>query len=242
MFPESFSDFIFYQKKKDILIYKATDATHQYILKCSENTNPVVRQALLDEYNGLRSLSHPSLPHYYGFKEDFLLPETATPALTLCMECCDGTLLPTLAGKLSLNQLLSIVLATGKVLAYLLNNGILYTDLHPSNILVRNEDTDLQITLLDFTYCYYFLNNPNPPYSLRFSYNLSPNLKGQQLLIQELTFFFHALLELKEEASKAKFSQTTFPFSVYMLLETGNHPAETLSLQEFLIMLKKCIV
>ena len=242
MFPELFSDFTFYQKKKDILIYKATDASHQYILKCSENTSPIVRQALLDEYNGLRSLSHPSLPHYYGFKEDFLLPKTAKPALALCMEYCEGTLLPALVRKLSLNQLLSIVLATGEVLAYLLDNGILYTDLHPSNILVRNEDTDLQITLLDFTYCYYFLKNPNPPYSLRFSYNLSPNLKGQQLLIQELTFFFHALLELKEEAAREKFPKEPLPFSLYMLLETGNHPAETLSLREFLIMLKKCIV
>lgn len=242
MFPESFSDFTFYQKKKDILIYKATDASHQYILKCSENTSPVVRQALLDEYNGLGSLTHPSLPHYYGFKEDFLLPQTEKTALALCMEYCDGTLLPALVRKLSFHQLLSIVLATGEVLSYLLDNGILYTDLHPSNILVRNADSNLQITLLDFTYCYYFLNNPNPPYSLRFSYNLSPNLKGQQLLIQELTFFFHALLELKEEAAEAKAPKEPLPFSVYMLLETGNHPAETLSLQEFLVMLKKCIV
>ena len=32
MFPKSFSDFTFYQKKKDILIYKAADSNHQYIL------------------------------------------------------------------------------------------------------------------------------------------------------------------------------------------------------------------
>ena len=41
MFPKSFSNFTFYQKKKDILIYKAADSNHQYILKCSENTTPV---------------------------------------------------------------------------------------------------------------------------------------------------------------------------------------------------------
>lgn len=242
MFPESFSDFTFYQRKKDIVIYKAADARHQYILKCSENTGSVIRQAFLDEYNGFSPLSHPSLPHYYGFSDSFSLPGIPKTTLALCMEYCDGILLPGLAGKLTLNQILSIVLSTGEILAYLLDNGILYTDLHPSNILVRNENTDLQITLLDFTFCYYFLNNPNPPYSLRFSYNLSPNLKGQQLLIQELTFFFHALLELKEESSEEKSSKTVLPFSVYMLLETGNHPAETLSLQEFLIMLKECII
>lgn len=242
MFPESFSDFTFYQRKKDIVIYKATDATHQYILKCSENKEPSIRQALLDEYNGLLPLSHPSLPCYYGFCENFLLPETRKPSLALCMEYCEGTLLPVLVQSLSLQQLLSIVLSVGEILAYLLDNGILYTDLHPSNILVRNGNTDLQITLLDFTYCYYFLNNPNPPYGLRFSYNLSPNLKGQQLLIQELTFFFHALLELKEEAFEENPQKIHLPFSVYMLLETGNHPAETLSLPEFLMMIKKCII
>lgn len=53
MFPKSFSNFTFYQKKKDILIYKAADSNHQYILKCSENTTPALKQALLDEYEGL---------------------------------------------------------------------------------------------------------------------------------------------------------------------------------------------
>lgn len=242
MFPESFSAFTFYQKKKDTLIYKAADTSHQYILKCSENTSPVIRQALFDEYNGLSLLSHPALPHYYGIKEDFYIPGISTPALALCMEFRDGILLPELVDRLSLHEILSIVLATGEVLSYLLENGILYTDLHPSNLLIKNMDTKLQITLLDFTYCYYFLNNPNPPYSLRFSYNLSPDLKGQQLLIQELCFFFHALLELKEDSSTDPRSKTALPFSVYMLLETGNHPAESLSLQEFLIMIEKCIV
>ena len=74
MFPKSFSDFTFYQKKKDILIYKAADSNHQYILKCSENTTPALKQALLDEYEGLSPLSHPSLPKYYGFCENFSLP------------------------------------------------------------------------------------------------------------------------------------------------------------------------
>lgn len=101
------------------------------------------------------------------------------------MECCDGCLLPKLVPFLALEDLLYLLLSTGKVLSYLLEKGILYTDLHPSNVLIRTLDGHLAITLLDFTYCYYFLNNPNPPYELRFSYNLSPDLKGQQMLIQE---------------------------------------------------------
>ena len=135
MFPESFSELTFYQKKKDILIYTATDSKHQYILKCSENI-PSVRQALLDEYEGLSPLSHPSLPHYYGFQEDFPLPGTTVPLLSLCMEHCEGTLLPELVPFLSLKDLLRILFSTGEVLAYLLENGILYTDLHPSILLI----------------------------------------------------------------------------------------------------------
>ena len=137
MFPKSFSDFTFYQKKKDILIYKAADSNHQYILKCSENTTPALKQALLDEYEGLSPLSHPSLPKYYGFCENFSLPESNTPVFALCMECCDGSLLPKLVPFLALEDLLYILLSTGKVLSYLLEKGILYTDLHPSNVLIR---------------------------------------------------------------------------------------------------------
>ena len=92
MFPKSFSDFTFYQKKKDILIYKAADSNHQYILKCSENTTPALKQALLDEYEGLSPLSHPSLPKYYGFCENFSLPESNTSVFALCMECCNGSI------------------------------------------------------------------------------------------------------------------------------------------------------
>lgn len=160
------------------------------------------------------------------------------------MEHCEGTLLPELVPSLSLKDLLRILFSTGEVLAYLLENGILYTDLHPSNLLIRTTGQHRMVTLLDFTYCYYFLNNPNPPYTLRFSYNLSPDLKGQQMLIQELTFFLHALLEQKEQATEKQTNslQKSLPFSVYMLLETGNHPPETLSLREFLLMIKQCII
>ena len=45
------------RKKKIFLIYKAADSNHQYILKCSENTTPALKQALLDEYE-----DYPSVP------------------------------------------------------------------------------------------------------------------------------------------------------------------------------------
>lgn len=108
---------------------------------------------------------------HFGQEQAFLF-------LPLCMEHCEGTLLPELVPSLSLKDLLRILFSTGEVLAYLLENGILYTDLHPSNLLIRTTGQHRMVTLLDFTYCYYFLNNPKPPYTLRFSYNLSPDLKG----------------------------------------------------------------
>lgn len=73
MFPKSFSDFTFYQKKKDILIYKAADSNHQYILKCSENTTPALKQALLDEYEGLSPLVPSISPKVLWVLREFLI-------------------------------------------------------------------------------------------------------------------------------------------------------------------------
>lgn len=232
MFPERFTAITFYQKKKDIVIYRAKDATHCYILKCIITEDEAVKQAFRDEYETLKLLSHPCLPIYYGLKEDFILPGQNQHALALCMEHRTGVSLADASSSLTLPELLAVTCSAGEVLSYLLTCGVLYTDLHPSNLLIQKEGGALRLTLLDFTYCYYFLTNPNPAYPLRFSYDLSPELKGQQLLIQELTLLLHALLEGREDS---------LPFSLCVLLETGFHPAETLSLEEFLSMLKECI-
>ena len=241
MFPAQFTDLQFYQKKKDMILYKAADDFHHYFLKCIITEKESVKQAFRDEYETFHQLSHPSIPVYYGLKEDFLLPD-GSQALALCMEYCEGIPLPSAAPFFTLHDLLNLILQTGYILEFLLENGVLYTDLHPSNLLVHpmpKEDRDVfRLVLLDYTYCYYFLKNPSPPYPLRFSYNLSPSLRGQQLLIQELTFLFHALLELKGNSTPA----APLPFSVCTLLETGFHPSDTLLLKEYLLMVKECII
>ena len=83
---------------------------------------------------------------------------------------------PALSSPLTFEEINAVILTTGDILLYLLKNGVLYTDLHPSNLLLSRDftpegKTQMQVTLVDFTYCYYFLQtNPAPSYSLRFSY------------------------------------------------------------------------
>ncbi|MDD7210309.1 MAG: protein kinase [Lachnospiraceae bacterium] len=238
MFPQHFTVLSFYQKKKDIWIYRAQDEEHHYILKCIRSGQSDLHQAILDEYESLCHLSHPGIPSYFGLCENFVLPDRAESVTALCMEECTGIPLLKKASFLSVNDTLSILFSIGEILSFLLQNGILYTDLHPSNILIRELGDHYSVTLLDFTCCYYFLKNPNPSYPLRFSYNLSPDLKGQQMLIQELSLLFHALLSLHNNTRE----EMNLPFRVCMLLETGNHPEETLSLEDFLRMIKECII
>lgn len=233
MFPAQLYDFEFYQKKKDILLYRAKDHARHYILKSIIAKNDAVRQAFYDEYESLSQMISPSLPIYYGIEEDFHYPDREGSYLTLCMEDCSDKE-PLSMEHYSLSELLQILHKCGQTLLYLLNHGILYTDLNPSNILVGENGDSFEITLLDFTYCYYFIRNPRPAYPLRFSYNLTPSLKGHQLLIQELALLLQQMIMEKEEISLSS--------SVCLLLETGLHPSENLLLPDFLVLIEKAFV
>ncbi len=233
MFPEQFISLEFYQKKKDILLYRAKDHARNYILKSIIAKDDAVRQAFYDEYETLSNLIHPSLPIYYGITEDFHYPDSEETYLTLCMEDCFSSL-PLNEFSFDSNTLLKIIYRTGEILLYLINHGILYTDLNPSNILIHQDEESLDITLIDFTYSYYFLRNPNPDYPIRFSYNLSPSLKGHQMLIQELALLLQEMISQDESLS--------YPSSVYLLLETGLHPADTMLLPDFLLLLKQTFI
>lgn len=236
MFPDSFHTLQLYQKKKDILLYQASDGVHSYMLKCTFSKDPAIREAFQDEYRGLSSLYHPSLPAYFGLSDSFILPGESSPCLALCMEDCRGANLLSIH-SLSLSDIMKILSISTELLLYLLKHGILYTDLNPANLLLQKEGNNLQLTLIDFTFCYYFLQNPHPAYSLRFSYNLSPELRGQQLLIQELAFLLEELLE-----QQRPFFSDPIPSSVYRLMETGMHPTESLTLSDFLFMIQEMTI
>lgn len=229
MVSTQFTSIQFLQKKKDITLYRAADTSRQYILKSIITKDTAVRQAFYDEYETLSALRHPSIPVYYWLKEDYFLPGAETGALTLCMEDCSR---PAPSTLFSVDELCQILLKTTDILSYLLDNGVLYTDLNPSNLIISQCQEGYAVTLIDFTYCYYFLRNPSPAYSLRFSYNISPQKKGRQFLIQALTFLFYDLIE----ANRIE----TLPSSIYQLLETGRNPSEELSLEDYSAMLRRC--
>lgn len=233
MFPQQFTSFEFLQKKRGILLYHAKDDSHHYILKSIITKEEADRQAFYDEYESLRVLESPFLPKYYGIREDFSYPDREGAFLTLCMEDC-STEKPFCADHYSLTELLRILHQAGDILFYLLKQGILYTDLNPSNLMVKGQEESIEVKLIDFTYCYYFLRNPRPLYPLRFSYDLSPHLKGHQLLIQEMALLLQEFLGQRDDLH--------LPSSVYFLLETGLHPSESLLLPDYLALIKKSFI
>lgn len=229
MVPTHFTSIEFFQKKKDITLYRAADETQRYILKSIITKDTSVRQAFYDEYETLSALRHPSIPVYYWLREDYQVPGQKSGTLTLCMEDCSQ---PAPVFLFSIGELCRILYKTTDILSYLLENGVLYTDLNPSNLIISEAHGDYAVTLVDYTYCYYFLRNPYPAYPLRFSYNISPQLKGQQFLIQALTFLLYDLVEENHIEQ--------LPSPVYQLLETGRNPSEELSLHDFQEMLRHC--
>ncbi len=212
------------------MIYRAKDPARNYILKSIITKDEEVRQAFYDEYESLSQLNSPSLPLYYGIEEHFHYPDREGDYLTLCMEDCVYEH-PFSLEYYSISEVVEILKETGEILLYLLNHGILYTDLNASNLLVRKEEEGWHVTLIDFTFCYYYMRNPHPAYSLKFSYNLSPSLKGHQLLIQELALLLQDLVMQSQEE--------TLPSGLFFLLETGLHPTESLLLPDYLELLKK---
>lgn len=230
MFPSNFTTIQFFQKKRDITLYHACDPSHRYIIKSIITKDISVKQAFSDEYQTLSSLHHPSIPIYYGISEHFRGPGQTTDALALCMEDCSC---PAPTNAYSLSALCEILKQTADILTFLLKHGILYTDLNPSNLIISQKESGAyHVTLIDYTYCYYFLRNPYPSYIPRFSYDLSPQLKGQQFLIQALTYLFYDLIEQNH------ITELTSP--IYQLLETGRNPSSTLSLQDFSQMIQHC--
>ena len=86
MVPTHFTSIEFFQKKKDITLYRAADETQRYILKSIITKDTSVRQAFYDEYETLSALRHPSIPVYYWLREDYQVPGQKSGTLTLCME------------------------------------------------------------------------------------------------------------------------------------------------------------
>ncbi len=233
MFPSSFQTFHFFQKKRDALLFQASSGVRKYFVKIFFTKDPTLLEAIHDEYETLSMLSHPGIPIYYGLNEHYHLPDHPDDCIAMCIADCTPSH-PLALYNLPESSLLQVILQVGELLSWLLANGILYTDLNPSNLLVDVENGTPRVTLVDFTCCYYFLRNPSPSYRLRFSYDLNPALKGQQLLIQELSFLLHELMTASPDSA--------FSSRLYTLLETGLHPSSSLSLEKYLFLIKELII
>ncbi|MDO4556058.1 MAG: AarF/UbiB family protein [Lachnospiraceae bacterium] len=199
------------------LIYLASDKDTSYVVKTPRQKSDAILEAYEDEYHTLSSLSHPVLPVYYGLIPELIIGQAKDPVPALLMEYIDGTALSS-AHYLTTKQLKKYILDLGDVLLLLLSNGLLYTDLHPGNLLIAKD----QLRLIDFTCAYYFIRNPHPSYVPKISYHLNQNLKGQQLLIQALTFL---LSHLSDDLTSG------IPPS---LLSLGENPYKGLDFSDFL--------
>ena len=208
---------------KQSILYLVSNGFSRYVLKTPRSSSLSIKEAYQDEFETLKNLSHPVLPRYYAFYEEVRLPGNETPVPALLMEYVDGRPLSSVE-YLTTKELKKYILDLGEGLMTLLTNGVLYTDLHPGNLILSNG----QIKLIDFTQAYYFLKNPYPSYTPKISYQLDQNLKGQQLLIQALTFL---LMNLPEHCSIQGIPKP--------LLKYGIQPQGTLTFSEYLDCLLK---
>lgn len=199
-------------------LYLATDGTDSFVVKVPRESSDAILEAYEDEYETLKDLSHPVCPHYYAMLPELQIGPDSHPVPALLMEYIDGIPLSSIK-YLTTKQLKKYILDLGDFLLLLLSKGVLYTDLHPGNLLIKDD----QIKLLDFTCAYYFVRNPYPSYVPKISYHLNQHLKGQQLLVQALTFLLTHLPE--------QFSIQGIPDS---LIQMGENPHSGLSFSDFL--------
>ena len=206
------------ERPRNSIIYKVTDGTNSFVMKASLTPSDTDREAFEDEYLSISRITHQALPKYYAYYTCIRIPDAMEPVPAVLMEYVDGVPL-SLIEHLTTKQLKKYILDLGDTLLVLFQQGILYLDLHPGNLIIQNN----QIRLVDFTKAYYYQRNPNPSYMPKTSYQLNQHLPGQQLLIQALTLL---LLHLPEQS----FMQGIPP----SLIRLGEHPHQGITFSEFL--------
>lgn len=230
--------FKLHKRKSDTLIYKCTYEGKPCILKSIIAKDGALKQAFYDEYENIRHLSHPGIPNYLWYEENYCLPGSHIPTAVLCIEDCrypnqkNLSLEEVITGAEALepSMLPGIIYDLLDLLSYLLKNGVLYTDLNPANILIHQAGDCVSIHLIDYTCCYYYKANPHPSYHIRFSYDLNPDLSGQGMLIQEVSLLLSEAIPMIYQSSPA-------PFSLIAAIETGKNPPDHLTLEDFTQML-----
>lgn len=225
------------RRKKDLQIYRAPGHKNNCIWKCCSMSRKDMVEAFRDEFETMSSVEHPSVPAYFGHWDNCVIGDSDQLWSVLCMEECPGLPLKDLVPHMSNRLMLRILMETGRLLSFLLGEGLVYTDLNLTNLLLDSQEKGSRLYLVDYTCSYYFLRNPNPSYSLCFSYDLSPDLKGQQLLVQELACLFEDMIRTRGDEKK----DSRMPSSVLPLYETGKNPSPSLSLQDYICQIGHCL-
>ena len=225
------------RRKNNLRIYKAPAGTIDCIWKCCPMSRPDLVEALRDEYETIRNIHHPSVPAYLGHWDLCAIGDSDQLWSVVCMEKCPGQPIKQLLSGMSNRLILTILRDTGRLLSLLLSSGVIYTDLNLTNLLLHSSPGVSRLYLVDYTCSYYFLRNPDPSYPLCFSYDLSPDLKGQQLLVQELSFLFEDMLKTRGNEKK----DSELSSSVFSLYEAGKNPSPSLSLGDYICQIDHCM-
>ncbi len=223
MFPNSFDKVSYVHTSNRSHLFLVTEENANYIIKISKETTAASLEAYKDEYETFSKISHPSIPMYFGYEPHFCV-EGMPCGPALCIEYLTGTAMSSIS-HFNICDFKKYILDIGNLLSYLLNFGVLYTDLHENNILIEEG----HIKLLDFTYAYYFLRNPSSLYTPNICYGLDLSLGGQQILIQSLSLLIKRLIDDK------KIDMTS---SLCAILQTGLHPHSSLLFYDFLDMIE----
>lgn len=226
MFPKNFEQISYLHASNHSYIFFVEEKKASYVIKIAKETTPASLEAYQDEYETFSQISHPSLPMYFGYDPDFSV-EGLPGGPALCIEYLTGTPMSSIP-YFNISDLKKYILDIGNLLSYLLNFGVLYTDLHENNIFIEEN----HIKLLDFTYAYYFLKNPSPLYTPNICYGLDLGLGGQQILIQSLSLLIKRLIDKK---------LCPLTPTLGALLQTGLHPHSSLFFYDFLEMIEETI-
>jgi len=226
------------QTKKDSLLFRGQSPSGPLFVKALSARRRDLIHALRDEYAVLKEVRRPFIPAYYEYIHDLQWNGKCYEAIT--MEYIDNPTLSVLLPCLSSRALFAILARVGRALDDLRLSGIVYTDLNPGNILLNGKG---DFTIVDYTGAWFYLRNPHPDYSLRFSYRLTFEGNATALLIRELALMLNEIIEIRNGAEghngqdSQKKEGSALPSSVYPVLETGLHPSNGLTLDEYAGML-----
>lgn len=132
------------------VVFKAWDELLQRMVAIKFIKNPTFlsRQRLVAEARALAKLNHPSLCGVYDVGE----PSEDHSSLYMVMELIEGPRVTELAGQLSINDAVKLVVQLAEGVSHMHNEGLIHNDINPTNVIVKYDSSDQSIpTLIDLS-------------------------------------------------------------------------------------------